>query len=70
MENNEGTGKTEGQQISVTDEDLEKRLHAKMKEFNSKIEMERKVKLIVDKNRLDNDTMETKNNCESGDEGQ
>ena len=35
---------------SVTDEDLEKRLHAKMKEFNSKIEMGRKVKLIVNMN--------------------
>ena len=57
---------TKGQKISYTsvmDEDLEKRLHAKMKEFNSRIEMGRKVKLIVDKNRynlngLDNDMME------------
>ena len=63
INNNEGTRKTEGQQISVTDEDLEKRLHAKMKEFNSKIEMGRKLKLLVDKNRynvngLDNDMIE------------
>ena len=41
---------TKGQQISytsVTDEDLEKRLHAKMKEFNSKIEMGREVKNVL-----------------------
>ena len=42
---------------------LEKRLHAKMKEFNRRIEMGRIIKLLVDKygyngNGLDNDMME------------
>ena len=36
---------------SVTDEDLEKRFLAKMKKINIKIEMGRKVELIVEKNR-------------------
>ena len=48
---------------SVTDKDLEKILHAKIKEFNSKIEMGRSIKLLVDKhgynvNGFDNDMKE------------
>ena len=53
---------TKGQQIRCTSEKsmgLEKRLHAKLKEFNRKMEIGRKVKFILDKhgyneNGLDN----------------
>ena len=53
---------TNGAQISCTDDELEKRVSAKMKEFNRKIELGRKLNKIMDKhgyneNGLDNDMM-------------
>ena len=58
-EDNIGTNE---EQISCTDEELEKRVSAKMKEFNRKIELGRKLNKIMDKhgyneNGLDNDMM-------------
>ena len=63
MDDNEGIGKTEGQQISyasVTDEELENEVIHINGEFNRKIELGRYVKLLVDQhgfneNGLDND---------------
>ena len=52
MDNNEGTGKTKGQQISFTDEQfiaLQVRVFADLEEFNRKIELRQKLKLIVNK---------------------
>ena len=51
---------TNEEQISCIDEELEKRVSAKMKEFNRKIELGRKLNKIMDKhgyneNGLDND---------------
>ena len=50
------------EQISCTDEELEKRVFAQMEEFNRKIELGRKLNKIMDKhgfneNGLDNDMM-------------
>ena len=58
-EDNIGTNE---EQISCIDEELEKRVSAKMKEFNRKIELGQKLNKIMDKhgyneNGLDNDMM-------------
>ena len=44
---NEDNVATNEDQISCTDEELEKRVSAKMKEFNRKIELGRKLNIIV-----------------------
>merc|ERR1712025_414381 len=59
---NEDNVATNEDQISCTDEELEKSVSAKMKEFNRKIELGRKLNKIMDKhgyneNGLDNDMM-------------
>ena len=60
---NEDNVATNEEQISCTDEELEKRVSAKMKEFNRKIELGQKLNKIMDKhgyneNMLDNDMKE------------
>ena len=69
MDNNEGTRKTEGQQISFTDEQfiaLEKEVFADCKEFDRKIELGQKLNKIMDKhgyneNMLGNDMKDALN---------
>ena len=66
MENKEGTGKTEGQQICFTDEQFiafDKEVLAEWKEFYRKIELGQEVNKIVNKhgvneNGLGNDRKE------------
>ena len=53
MENKEGTGKTEGQQICFTDEQFiayDKEVLAEWKEFYRKIELGQEVNKIVNMN--------------------